>query len=366
MRPLGTRLIQSPLDLSVRERGRIELGLEKALLKVAGNASWEKRHAFATKLIQKGLSKKESQEFIKSLEGFPLENRWAVGSMIENGLHPDLVLLYVKSPTNESRKALEQSWLKGTPRHEWTQQIVDRSGNVGSMLFLAGTLSVSAAVVYGQLTSDPAAVEAGGIVSGYFPSTVGEVFELIASGNNPIMAAAAWSTYQAAMGVAKILQHEPVTQKTDKAMRDLQDRVNGVFERKEVVLLQGRPLGIEAVLRELENVKPAYSHILTHLEPRELVLFLASDDEVRAQHLSINRPGFRQRMDTASALAPKVRHEVEAKIQETFTVWDNPLMPLGKVTLTKSLSELRKDRQERLQINTLPLASSPKLSGPGA
>ena len=134
---------------------------------------------------------------------------------------------------------------------------------------------------------------------------------------------------------------------TDQAKRDLEDRVGGVFSRlgdQALSLPKGR-IDQDAVRRELQAIPDTHLPLLTHLQPKELVMFLVADEDARESMMRTHPPETQQKTDVVRAMHPgKLQRSLETA-RQSLTAWEGLLSNGHGVTLSSTLAAFRQARR---------------------
>ena len=106
---------------------------------------------------------------------------------------------------------------------------------------------------------------------------------------------------------------------------DVRDQA-GRLQLRAVVSGAGRPAAeTRACLEELDQMPTTWHHLLAHFDPRELVLFLQSDDPQRRQILSVRPPSMPQRLAQAGSLPERgIWGRMQAAYLERLAPWEGP------------------------------------------
>lgn len=337
---------------------------------VAPDSPASQRHKLTESFVSRGSSEEELDALREQVLSMRLEEKQRLSEMLSRGFQPEQVALFAQS-TREERDLLSDSWLSGAPAHEKVSR-VRQGAQTLAMLKFGGVATASLIVLaVGVALQSPDIVETStwtthlnAIASRESLKAIGTDAERM--GLAGAVVAFSGLVYNATVMLVDEITREPVEGRLSHARRDLEDRVSGVFRRMDSssLMVPGASIGESWTMKELEAIPSDYLPLLTHLHPKELVMFLGSEEEGRQDMMLKHRPGLDQRILTSRALASGRLREFSASLQQTLSAWEGGLKTKDAVTLDRTMMALREARQEKRKAGTLPPAR-PKF-GPAA
>lgn len=282
--------------------------------------------------------------------------------MTKRGLDPHQIHLFIQS-TPDERKLLTEEWrtdlvakLKRAVPH--TPQAVGLATTTG---LVGGAIGCLAFMSMTLMTQDASFFEAGRALLGAIASPeVGldslrfktpSADRIVETGASVSMGATLTTLLikSSHTVISELLKSDP-QQALDKARRDLEDRARGVFSRHghEPFPLVGNATTPERALKVLEGMPDSILPILTHLQPKELVVFLEANDATRETMLRTNPPAMEQRIDAIRALHVTKLGRALATARQSLSAWEGPLSNQSTVSLKSSLAAMRGARNAKM------------------
>lgn len=289
-----------------------------------------------------------------------LEKENLIG-MTRRGLGPDQINLFIQS-TPAERALLTEEWradlvakLKRAVPHAPQALGVGTTaglvgGAVGCLTFMSMTLMVQDASFFeaGRALLDALASPEVGLDSqGFNPPSADRLVETGASVS--MGATLAILLIKSSHTVLSELIRADPQRALDKARLSLEDRIMGMFSRnnQKPFPLAGGTANLDRALKALQDMPDAILPILTHLQPKELVVFLETNDATRETMLRTNPPAMEQRIDAIRALHPTRLRRALATARQSLSAWEGRFSNKSTVSLQSSLAAMRKARNAR-------------------
>lgn len=327
---------------------------------------------------QKGVSEAELEGVLKKAMSFTeAEKETLNGLVVERGVKAEQVHLFVQS-TEAERKLLTEEWrtdlvakLKRAAPH--TPQAMGLATTTG---LVGGSIGCLAFMTLTCMTQDAAFLEAGKALMGAIVNPdLGlnpQGFDIpninrIAETGASVSMGATLSTLLLKSShtvIAELFKADP-RETLGKVRRDLEDRTMGVFSRngQKPFPLVGNSSDQERALKALEDMPDSVLPILTHLQPKELVVFLEASDATRESMLRTNPPTIDQRIDSVRALHPTKLGRALATARQSLSAWEGPLSNQSTVSLNSSLATMRNERKARMGLKPPSLAPKQPSAG---
>ena len=329
---------------------------------VAPDSSVLQRNQLTDSFVCRGASREELDRLHDRILALRAGEKKVLRDMIAGGFQPEQVALFAQS-TREERKALADLWLSGAPARERVSQVQQGAQTLSAIKF-GGVAGASLLVlVAGIALQHPGIIETSAWTTKLSAVTSREGVEALGIGAERLgmlgtAMAFAGMVYNGATMLASEITREPIDDQLATMRRNLDDRVWGAFRRMNFssLLLPAGEADVTLVTKELESIPLAYLPLLTHLHPKELVMFLASEDEGRKDMMLRHQPGLEQRILTGRALASSRIKEFSSSLQQTLSAWEGGVETKNSVTLNGTMEALRKARQEKRQLGELPPA----------
>lgn len=362
--------------LRLMKRFAVQQGISAALEMLAPNASPDNREALIQAFISRGVTKREIQGFIKKSTRLGLHEREFLASIISRGFEPEQVYLFVTS-TSYDRQDFIKSWQPEWGIRRGTLVSVGLAKQTLSKIGLASTaISALAFFSLGLANDNDAAVDTAKFVMGAVMGTAQSMGLETSAANleDPGSTMQAWSTSLAlimigmkAVDVAlRELSRSCAEDDIKQAHGQLEDRIIGLFSRINhgTVPVPGASINQAQTLQELEAMPRAFLPLLTHLNPKELVVFLAGDEDARTGIVKHNPPRIEQRVAANRALNPGRISGAMAAARQSLSMWDGLVTDGKAVNLPSFISTLHQSR-EASRAKGLAPPSRPRFSTPG-
>lgn len=311
---------------------------------------------------KKGGNKRSMVELLRKATRSTLRDQKRLKLIVERGFKAEQVQLFLDA-TPKERQLLADAWENTLPAR-LKRMAPQAPGVVQSAVttsLVGGSLGSLVFMTMGLIVHDGSMVETGRILLNALADTssvTGPDMLAPPGVDRLIGGAAAVSVGSLAMGLVGLalkssatliqellLKDDPKTV-TDRARRDLEDRMGGVFSRlgdQALSLPKGR-IDQDAVRRELKAIPDAFLPLLTHLQPKELVVFLVADEDARESMMRAHPPEAQQKTDVVRAMySGKLRRSLETA-RQSMTAWDGLLSNGHGVTLASSLAAFRQAR----------------------
>ena len=338
---------------------------------VAPTSSSESRTKLSKSFLSRGGTREDLGRLVGQARAMNPEERAALGLMVSQGFQPEQVLLFVQADERE-RLALSKSWLK-TPAHEKLARFEGAASTV-STLQLGGTAISSLAVLaLGLAMQDPNVVETAAWTTQLAKLVSDNSFDEIGTAATAMGAAGVTVSFAGLLMkgfplVAREWSREPTGECLDKTQRDLEDRVMGVFSRAKGVAFEvpGAAVSQDLALRELAAIPRTHLPLLDHFHPKELVVFLSSEDDVRSDMMLRHPPSAEARILTVRAMSSTRVGEFVGSLRQTVSTWEGGVADKGAITRDRSMAVLRQARLERRLAGAIPIARprfGPKSAG---
>lgn len=319
----------------------------------------EDRHLLSRKMIQENTTKEAVFRLIEGIRTMPIAHQASLVQLAKADLHRDQIALFIQASTDQERQDLYQAWMGPAPRNEVAHQALERSSNVGAVLFLGGLNSLLIILHAGYALGDPNWTETSKVMAQAmtqpFPEA-GQLFSHLADGSAMQAGVLAASVFSAGKAILEAMTRENPDVLTQNATNMLADRIDATHGRDDRFGVDDIERAKEKAHHELGKIPAPYRTLITHFKARELVVFLLADDELREEMLRINPPAFKQRIDAACALNPGIMAGVSARIRLGSTTWNGDGIfkaSPGQVSLSNTMSALinaRREARESTQI----------------
>ncbi len=352
----------SPAALTLRDSARTQAALTTLWRQVDPLGDIHQHFALARQFLERGIGHDETQAFIRKVNDtniVPTEDHQTLGLMVKNGFDPEQIALFVNA-SPEERRELEASWLKGFDTKETIRQGMERLSSANNIWIIPSAIGVFGSMALGFAQSNKDLIQTGVEVA----QAICQPLADLASGVAGVPAA---TTVVGVVGTATLLLKnlpdlvkdvildERVDDRLKAAQRSLSGSVHEVFDQlngQDFPLLFDR-VSLQRAKNELDAIPLPYTALLSHLPPKELVTFLASNDDARKTILVKNKPSLSQRLDAIQGLNPGRRTQFQARIRQSISFW-NGVGDAAAVTPDNSLLALRAERDARRNQGLLP------------
>lgn len=348
-------------DLRLSMRMRVSRDLFNLWSAALPGASSELIKVAVQGFIAKGVSRNEMESMLEKITQMGGIEKSNLSRLVLRGLQPEQIQLFVES-TPKEREILVDDWrpglmakMKRNAAHapEALQTATSAGiigGALGCLAFMSMTLMVQDASFYesGKALLGALSNPSLGLSSeGWQRPSMDRIAEAGASAS---LAATLLTVLVKTSGsvLAELLKPDP-SRLLDRDRIELEDKIMGAFARRgqEHLPSAATSIGQSGSLKHLKDIPNAYLPVLTHLQPKELVVFLAGDDQTRESMLRVNPPGMGQQIDTVRALHSTRMGRAWHTARQSLSSWEGLFSSPRSVSLDSSLAAMRSSRSER-------------------
>ena len=305
-------------------------------------------------LLERGCSSNELKAMAKQVLAMNGEDRKCLADMMEKGFQPEQVALFAMASPSE-RQEFARSWLPSSPIPKFFQRM-EEGGNTLSIIRTGGVaVAVLMVAVAGVISQNSDIVQSAAVLADGEGLPASNPLSIAGVGTAMVFGGMLLKTLQV---VASESFRKPVEPQMAAVSRDLEDRISGIFRRtglQEFPLVSGTTTE-KKVMDELAAVPRSYLPLLTHLHPKELVVFLSGEDAARSDMMRRHPPETNQRVLCSRAMSNGRFHEFSSALQQPLSGWARGMETENAVTLDKSLKALREERAARREQQELPPA----------
>ena len=345
------------IDWEPAQRRVVTKVLDAVWQDLAPNAPSHFLRGITRSFVERGATKADVDDLVQRVAGLKTEEQVTLGSMLSKQMSPEQVLLLVLSPKDE-HEMLKRSWEAASTRSHKIQDMTEKAKTlvgIGTKGVAVSTLLVLAA---GLTIDNPALVESAAITTQMSDMLLSENRKTWGAGIGSF--AIAWAFKDTLLKLGSLAFQEVTRANIDEDLKrvdvELKNRVAGVFgvlgEHRFPV--PGGAMNIEQAFLELDAVPSPYRPLLTHFQPRELVMFLGAQDDARTEMMRAHAPSTEQRVLTSRKQTQNRFRAVTNSIQQALVSWDTPGSSVT-VGLGNSMEALRKARRERQESGVLPV-----------
>ncbi len=332
--------------------------------RIAVNHLWEvvapdvhraHREKVTRALLERGCSSAELKAMAKQVLAMSSEEKKSLAEMMTKGFGPEQVALFALAGPSE-RQELTQSWLPSSAIPKLFRRLEESGATLATIKTGGVAIAVLAVVAAGVISQNSDMVQSATVLADGEGLPSSNTMGTVGIGTAAVIFSGV--LLKSLQVIASESFRKPVEPQLATIQRDLEDRVSGMFrrlDRPEFSLVSGTTTE-KKVIDELAAVPRAYLPLLAHLHPKELVVFLSSEDAARSDMMKRHPPETPQRVLTARALAKGRLHEFSSALLQPLSGWAAGPDTKNAVTLEKSLKVLREERASRREQQELPPA----------